>query len=101
MAKRILCRNSPHAAAVALTLAAGAAHAADLIGVVTHNGAPAPQTQVQLKRGETVIGTGTTDSAGRYVLRNIVPDQYTLKCGNGPALTVQIGDGLNSVNCRS
>jgi hypothetical protein len=88
--------------AVALTLlsVAGNVLAADLIGVVLRGGAPSPGTSVNLQYKDADAGKTTSDGAGRFVIRNLRPGVYKMRCGEGPVVLVRINDGLNEINCQ-
>jgi hypothetical protein len=77
-------------------LAVHSAAAADLLGVVSQNGVPLPDARVELQGA----GSATTDAAGRFLIRNIRPGIYDLRCGRSPAMRVRIRDGLNQINCN-
>lgn len=88
--------------AVALSLLAfhGNALAADLIGVVLRGGSPLPNASVELRYGGTTAGSAKSSAAGRFVIRNVRPGTYEMKCGDGPVVRIQIADGLNQANCQ-
>ena len=80
----------------AALLLPGLALAADVIGTVLRGNQPAAGVTVSL--GD--IGA-VSDSAGRFVIRNVRPGSYALKCGKAAPLPVQIKDGLNEVSCQA
>lgn len=88
--------------AVALFLLSfhGNAHAADLIGVVLRGGSPLPDAPVELRHGGAAAGSAKSSAAGRFVIRNVRPGTYEMKCGDGPVVRIQIADGLNQANCQ-
>jgi hypothetical protein len=88
--------------AVALLLLSfhGSALAADLIGVVLRGGNPLPNTTVELRYDGAVAGSAKSSAAGRFVIRNVRPGTYEMKCGDGPVVRIQVADGLNQANCQ-
>jgi hypothetical protein len=76
--------------------------AADLIGVVRSDRGPRAGVPVTLEDAGREVGTATSDGAGRYVIRNLPPGEYNMKCGTeSPPVRVRINDGLNQINCRA
>jgi carboxypeptidase family protein len=88
--------------AVALVLLsfAGNVLAADLIGVVRSDGGSLPGVSVTLQVAGKDVGRATSDGVGRYVIRNLPPGEYDMKCGTESPVRVRINDGLNQINCR-
>ncbi len=88
--------------AVALTLVsfAGNVLAADLIGAVLRGGGPLPGASVKLQYEGTDAGSTTSDGAGRFVIRNLRPGVYEMRCGDLPVVRVRINEGLNEINCQ-
>lgn len=74
----------------------GLALAADVVGTVFRGNQAAPRVTAVL--GE--IGT-VSDGSGRFVIRNVRPGLYDLKCGDAKPVQVQISDGLNQVSCKA
>jgi hypothetical protein len=97
---RIPASGSRFAALPAALLLAGNVLAADLIGAVLRGNAPAPATPVKLFFQGKEAGSATTDAAGRFVIRNLRPGVYDMRCGDRPAVRVQINDDLNEINCQ-
>ena len=88
------------AAALALLSFHGNALAADLIGVVMRGGSPLPDAAVELRYDGKEAGSARSSAAGRFVIRNVRPGTYEMKCGDGPVVRIQIADGLNQANCQ-
>ena len=42
-----------------------------------------------------------SDGSGRFVIRNVRPGVYMLKCGKAAPVQVQIRDGLNQLSCQA
>lgn len=78
-------------------LGPGAAMAAEVVGTVFRGNSPAANLAISL------VGrfTATSDTSGRFLIRNVPPGAYQLKCGNAAPLQVQIRDGLNQVRCQA
>lgn len=81
---------------VAASLLPGLAIAADLIGTVFRGNQPAPGVTVSLDN----IGA-VSDGNGRFVIRNLRPGDYELRCGKSAPIRVTIRDGLNEVSCQA
>jgi hypothetical protein len=81
---------------VAVSLLAGPAVAADLIGTVYRGNQPAPGVTVSLESAGAV-----SDANGRFVIRNLRPGDYSLRCGKSAPIPVKIRDGLNEVRCQA
>ena len=74
----------------------GLALAADVVGTVFRGNQPAAGVAVAL--GD--IGA-VSDGSGRFVIRNVRPGVYMLKCGKAAPVQVQIRDGLNQLSCQA
>lgn len=74
--------------------------AADLMGVVLRAGSPLPDASVLLRYDGKEAGGARSNAAGRFVIRNVRPGTYEMKCGDGPVVRIQIADGLNQANCQ-
>jgi len=81
---------------IATALLPGLALAADVVGTVFRGNQAAPRVTAVL--GD--IGT-VSDGSGRFVIRNVRPGPYALKCGDAKPVQVQISDGLNQVSCQA
>lgn len=81
---------------VAASLLSGLAIAADLIGTVFRGNQPAPGVAIMLDNMKAV-----SDGHGRFVIRNLQPREYSLKCGSAAPIRVTIRDGLNEVRCQA
>ena len=81
---------------VATVLLPGLALSADVVGTVFSGNQAAPRVTAVL--GD--IGT-VSDDSGRFVIRNVRPGRYDLKCGDAKPVQVQISDGLNQVTCKA
>lgn len=88
------------AVALALLSFAGNVLAADLIGVVRSDSGPRAGVSVTLQDGGQDFRTAKSDGAGRFVIRNLPPGEYDMKCGAQSPVRVRINDGLNQINCR-
>jgi carboxypeptidase family protein len=89
--------------ALGLLFGAIPARAAELVGVVSRDSRPLAGAEVTLlsDADEPVTdGRVRSDAAGRFLIRNIRPGTYRLKCGERPPLRVLVGDGLNQINCN-
>ena len=88
--------------AIALSLLSfhGNALAAELIGVVLRGGSPLPNASVELRYDGAVAGSAKSSAAGRFIIRNVRPGTYEIKCGDGPVVRIQIADGLNQASCQ-
>lgn len=84
------------AALLAALLLPGLALAADVVGTVFRGNQPAAGVAVAL--GD--IGA-VSDGTGRFVIRNIRPGLYALKCGKAAPVQVEIRDGLNQLSCQA
>jgi len=80
----------------AVSLLSGPAIAADLIGTVYRGNQPAPGVTVSLETAGAV-----SDANGRFVIRNLRPGDYSLRCGKSAPIQVKIKDGLNEVRCQA
>jgi hypothetical protein len=80
----------------AVSLLSGPAIAADLIGTVYRGNHPAPGVTVSLETAGAV-----SDANGRFVIRNLRPGDYSLRCGKSAPIQVKIKDGLNEVRCQA
>ena len=97
---RNLVGGSCIAVGLVLLSFAGNVLAADLIGVVRRDGGPRTGVSVKLQVAGRDVGSATSDGAGRYVIRNLPPGEYDMKCGTEVPVRVRINDGLNQSNCR-
>jgi hypothetical protein len=77
-------------------LCPGLALAAEVVGTVLRGSAPAANVTVSLGQFNA-----TSDNSGRFLIRNVPPVGYDLKCGNAAPVKVQIRDGLNQVRCQA
>jgi hypothetical protein len=77
-------------------LGPGASIAAEVVGTVLPGNSPVADVAVSLGQF-----TARSDAVGRFLIRNVPPGGYQLKCGNSAPLQVQIRDGLNQVKCRA
>jgi hypothetical protein len=77
-------------------LGPGLSMAAEVVGTVFLGNSPAANVAVSLGPF-----TATSDSSGRFLIRNVPPQGYELKCGNAAPVQVQIRDGLNQVRCQA
>ncbi len=86
-----------------LWLASFSAHAlgADLIGVVLDGkNNPLQASPITLQAAGTEVARAKSDTVGRFIIRNLRPGVYQMRCGNRQAVSVRIMDGLNEINCR-
>ena len=83
------------AGGVVVLLGAGLSMAAEVVGTVVAGNSPATDVPVQLGSFQA-----TSDKAGRFLIRNVPPKTYDLKCGNAAPIRVEIRDGLNQVRCQ-
>jgi hypothetical protein len=76
--------------------------AADLFGTVQRGGKPAAGVMVKLQPETTSAGEkqATTNTAGQYVIREIVPGKYKLICDDKEQTPMDIGSGINRRNCN-
>jgi len=76
--------------------------AADLFGTVQRGGKPAAGVMVKLQPETTSAGEkqATTNTAGQYVIREIVPGKYKLICDDKEQAPIDIGSGINRRNCN-
>jgi hypothetical protein len=71
--------------------------AAEIVGSVLRGNAPVgANVSVELK-GVAVV---RTDGSGRFVISNVRPGVYELRCGNGQPTQVRINDGVNRISCQ-
>lgn len=77
-------------------LGPGAAAAAEVVGTVFRGTAAVANVAVSLGPF-----TATSDGGGRFLIRNVPPGGYPLKCGGAAPVQVQIRDGLNQVRCQA
>jgi hypothetical protein len=80
------------------------ATAADLFGTVRRNGKPAEGVTVKLARENQPANdpakSATTDTAGQYIIRGIVPGNYMLICDGKNPLLIDIGSGIHRRDCN-
>ncbi|MCU0591982.1 MAG: carboxypeptidase-like regulatory domain-containing protein [Desulfobacterales bacterium] len=78
--------------------------AADLFGTVQRSGKPADGVVVKLQPASTSVRDrekqATTNTAGQYVIREIVPGKYKLICDDKEQALIDIGSGINRRNCN-
>lgn len=79
--------------------------AADLIGTVLKGGKPANGVTISLvidsqsKTNKSPPSPTTTDSAGRYIIREVVPGRYKLSCDSMVNI-IDIRYGVNRCDCN-
>jgi hypothetical protein len=77
-------------------LGPGLSVAAEVVGTVYLGTSTAANVAVSLGQFNA-----TSDNSGRFLIRNVPPQLYELKCGNAAPVQVQIRDGLNQVRCQA
>lgn len=77
-------------------LGPGLSIAAEVVGTVFLGSSTAANVAVSLGQFNA-----TSDNSGRFLIRNVPPQNYELKCGNAAPVKVQIRDGLNQVSCQA
>jgi len=77
-------------------LGPGSSIAAEVVGTVLRGNSAVANVAVSLGQF-----TSKSDTVGRFLIRNVPPGGYQLKCGNSAPLQVQIRDGLNQVRCQA
>jgi hypothetical protein len=77
-------------------LCPGLSMAGEVVGTVLRGSSPAANVAVSLGQFDT-----RSDNSGRFLIRNVPPQTYALKCGNAEAIVVQIRDGVNQVRCQT
>lgn len=92
-------RPALRAALAVLILAAlpYSAFAAELVGSVMRGNAPAGANVTVELKGVAVV---KTDASGRFVIPNVRPGVYELRCGSGQPTQVRINDGINRISCQ-
>ncbi len=96
---RVSSCSGVRAVSAALVFAAlpSAVLAAEIVGSVLRGNAPAGANVTVELKGVAVV---KTDASGRFVISNVRPGVYELRCGNGQVTQVRINDGINRISCQ-